>query len=87
MAEAARQREFKPALGKKAYEKLEGHARDRQTTPAARRRAPTFDDGWWSYVSKDLRDLFGPKPKAPWSRVYCGGGSKRKCRGVLRRDA
>ena len=47
--------------------------------------APDFFDGWWSYVSKDLRDLFGPKPKGAWSRVYCGGGSKKRCRAMLRR--
>ena len=46
--------------------------------------APDFFSGWWGYVSKDLRDLFGPKPKGAWTRVYCGGGSKRKCRAALR---
>ena len=44
---------------------------------------PSFDDGWWGYVSKDLRDIYGPKPKAPWSRKYCGGGSKQKCKAIL----
>ena len=47
--------------------------------------APDFSDGWWSYVSKDLRDLYGPKPKGAWSRVYCGDGSKQKCRKMLQR--
>ena len=47
---------------------------------------PSFDDGWWGYVSKDLRDVFGPKPKAPWSRKYCGGGSKTKCKAVLEKS-
>jgi acyl-homoserine lactone acylase PvdQ len=45
--------------------------------------APAFSDGWWGYVSKDLRDLFGPKPKARWSRIYCGGGSRKRCRQAL----
>ena len=41
--------------------------------------APDFDDGWWGYVAKDLRDLFGRKPQGRrCSRVYCGGGSKRE---------
>ena len=47
--------------------------------------APDFYDGWWGYVSKDLRDIFGPKPKGAWSRDYCGGGSKEKCRALLQR--
>ena len=45
--------------------------------------APDFYDGWWGYVSKDLRDIFGPKPKGALSRVYCGGGSKSQCRKAL----
>ena len=47
---------------------------------------PSFDDGWWGYVSKDLRDVFGPTPKAPWSRGYCGEGSKTKCKAVLEKS-
>src|SRR5436190_20307802 len=46
--------------------------------------APDFFSGWWGYVSKDLRDLFGPKPRGAYSSVYCGGGSKAKCRAALR---
>jgi hypothetical protein len=38
------------------------------------------------YVSKDLRDLFGPKPRGAWNRVYCGDGSKSKCRSALQRS-
>jgi acyl-homoserine lactone acylase PvdQ len=45
--------------------------------------APAFSDGWWGYVSKDLRDLFGPRPKGRWSRIYCGGGSRKRCREAL----
>jgi len=48
--------------------------------------APDFYDGWWGYVSKDLRDLFGPRPQAPYSRVYCGKGSKKRCRQALQRS-
>lgn len=75
--------EFEPALGKHLFGQLSGmlpigdHTRGEPT-------APDFFSGWWGYVSKDLRDLFGPKPKGAWTRVYCGGGSKRKCRAALR---
>jgi hypothetical protein len=75
--------EFKPTLGKHLYSKVQGmlpvgdHTRGAPT-------APDFFSGWWGYVSKDLRDLFGPKPGGAWSRVYCGGGSKAKCRTALR---
>jgi hypothetical protein len=75
--------EFEPALGKSLYKQTQGmlpvgdHTR---TEP----NAPDFFAGWWGYVSKDLRDLFGPKPRGAWSRVYCGDGSKSKCRAALR---
>jgi hypothetical protein len=38
--------------------------------------APDYDDGWWGFVSKDLRGR--------WSRRYCGGGSRAACRRALR---
>lgn len=76
--------EFKPALGGKVYSKLEEMVQTGSYTGGSPTE-PSFDDGWWSYVDKDLRDLFGPKPKAPWSRVYCGNGSKKKCRAMLQR--
>jgi acyl-homoserine lactone acylase PvdQ len=76
--------EFKPALGKKAFERLQGMLQIGDSVEGSP-HAPAFSEGWWGYVSKDLRDLFGPKPKKPYSRVYCGGGSKSKCRNLLQR--
>lgn len=74
--------EFKPALGAKAYADLEGMLETGSYTGGSPTE-PSFDDGWWGYVDKDLRDVFGPTPKAPWSRKYCGEGSKKKCKAVL----
>jgi acyl-homoserine lactone acylase PvdQ len=77
--------EFEPALGVKAYEKLEGMLETGSYTGGSPTE-PSFDDGWWGYVSKDLRDVFGPTPKAQWSRKYCGEGSKQKCKAVLEKS-
>jgi acyl-homoserine lactone acylase PvdQ len=77
--------EFKHALGGKTFSALEGVLETGSYTGDSP-RAPSFSDGWWGYVSKDLRDLFGPKPKGAWSQVYCGGGSKQKCRAALQRS-
>jgi len=77
--------EFKPSLGDKAFERLEGMLGLGSYTGASPRE-PDFESGWWGYVSKDLRDLFGPRPKAPFSRVYCGKGSKQRCRRALQRS-
>src|SRR5581483_5543527 len=75
--------EFEPALGKRAFRRLEGmlpigdHTR---TNP----NPPDYFAGWWGYVSKDLRDLYGPAPRGRYSRVYCGRGSRHRCRSALR---
>lgn len=76
--------EFEPVLGARAYGRLEGMVPTGSVVGGSP-QAPDYDDGWYSYVDKDLRDLFGPKPTAPWSRVYCGGGSKQRCRALLQR--
>jgi acyl-homoserine lactone acylase PvdQ len=77
--------EFKASLGGKAYERLAGMISTGDLTGGSP-DAPDFFDGWWGYVSKDLRDLFGPRPKAPYSRIYCGNGSKARCRKALQRS-
>jgi len=77
--------EFKPALGARAFERLQAMLAVGDRTGGSP-DAPDFYDGWWGYVSKDLRDLFGPRPQAPYSRVYCGEGSKQRCRKALQRS-
>ena len=76
--------EFKSTLGAKAFGKLEEMVETGNVVGGSP-KAPNYDDGWYSYVAKDLRDLVGPKPRGAWSRVYCGGGSKKKCAAVLQR--
>jgi acyl-homoserine lactone acylase PvdQ len=76
--------EFKPVMGHRAFERLEGMLALGDHTGDSP-QAPAFFDGWWGYVSKDLRSLFGPKPKGAYSRIYCGSGSKAKCREMLQR--
>lgn len=48
-------------------------------------RAPDYDDGWYSFVQKDLRGIFSARSvRGRWSRGYCGGGSRAACRRALR---
>ncbi|HEX7244916.1 MAG TPA: penicillin acylase family protein [Solirubrobacterales bacterium] len=77
--------EFLPSLGHRTFRKLEEMVQTGNVVGGSP-TAPDYDDGWYSYVSKDLRDLFGPRPKAPYSRVYCGKGSKKSCRQALQRS-
>lgn len=76
--------EFRPALGRRAFERLEEMIGIGDHTGGSP-QAPDFFDGWWGYVSRDLRTLFGPKPRRRFSRVYCGNGSRARCRAMLRR--
>ncbi|CAN5420800.1 penicillin acylase family protein [soil metagenome] len=77
--------EFKPTLGGKLYKQTQGLIDLGAPGFADPVTYPSFADGWYGFVSKDLRDTFGPKPKGAYSRGYCGKGSKSKCRRVLRR--
>jgi hypothetical protein len=50
--------------------------------------APDFADGWYGYVSKDLRDVVAANgattpPRGHYSQLYCGGGSFSACRQEL----
>ncbi len=76
--------QFRPALGARAFERLEGMLQIGDPVGGSP-RAPGFYDGWWGYVSKDLRSIFERKPRGALSRRYCGGGSKEKCRALLQR--
>jgi acyl-homoserine lactone acylase PvdQ len=76
--------EFKPALGARAFGQLEEMLKIGDHTGGSP-EAPDFLDGWWGYVSKDLRGVFGPKPRGAFSRKHCGNGSKRRCRAMLQR--
>jgi hypothetical protein len=44
---------------------------------------PSFDPGWYGYVSKDLRTELGMPVRGRYSREYCGNGSLRACRRSL----
>jgi hypothetical protein len=77
---------FTPVLGEDARRALEAllpMGEQRGGSPAP----PDFFGGWWGYVSKDLRTLFRIRPvparRARYSRVYCGRGSRARCRAIL----
>ncbi len=60
---------------------------DADLEPGRSPSAPAFSTGWYGYVHKDLRSLFTPrKVRGRWSRVYCGRGSRSRCRNALRQS-
>ena len=73
-----------PALGTDAYARLSAVLRPASVMAGDDPAAPDYDDGWWGFLSKDLRGIFDRKRiVGRWSRGYCGGGDKAKCRAAL----
>jgi len=80
--------EFLPALGGEAFGAVQGMLGFGAPSPGSGPSAPAFSDGWYGYVSKDLRDLLaanglGTTPKAAYKQLYCGKGSLEACRQAL----
>jgi acyl-homoserine lactone acylase PvdQ len=76
--------QFGATLGDPAYGALTTVLRPASVLPGDDPAAPDYDDGWWGFVSKDLRDIYQRRHvRHRWSRRYCGGGSKAKCRRAL----
>src|SRR3954471_12320793 len=73
---------FKPSLGDGPLTALRA-LNDYPALPSTP-TAPDYFNGFYSYVSKDLRDLTQRKKvRGPWSRVYCGRGSLKRCRSAI----
>jgi acyl-homoserine lactone acylase PvdQ len=47
------------------------------------RGANVWGSGWYGYVDKDLRAVFGMRERGRLSRRYCGRGSRTRCRAIL----
>jgi acyl-homoserine lactone acylase PvdQ len=80
--------EFRPALDNEAFAAVQSMQGFGAPEPGSQPAAPDFADGWYGYLSKDLRDVLaangqGPLPKAPYKRLYCGGGVLEACQHAL----
>jgi acyl-homoserine lactone acylase PvdQ len=75
--------EFASSLGPEAFASLQGMLAFGGPYPGGEPAAPDFADGWYGYVSKDLRAVVGSPPKAPYSQIYCGGGALSSCSQAL----
>jgi acyl-homoserine lactone acylase PvdQ len=78
--------EFEPALGPTLYRQLtdqltiDDPPNDGSGTPHV---GSAYDNGWFGYVDKDLRNLLGEPESGRFHRVYCGRGSLAACRAML----
>jgi acyl-homoserine lactone acylase PvdQ len=71
--------EFKPTLGNELYNTFVAGIHD-----APGHLGSAFQSVVYGFVDKDLRTILGEPVKAPYSRIYCGGGKLGECRSLLR---
>jgi acyl-homoserine lactone acylase PvdQ len=81
-----RQAEFRPALGGALYAQMLRMLEPNDPKETSSHSSPSFETDWYGQVLKDLQDLYGPKPRGRYSRIYCGGGSRAKCTTALRKS-
>ncbi|MBI5104963.1 MAG: penicillin acylase family protein [Solirubrobacterales bacterium] len=74
---------FESRMGPEAFKAVQALLPVGDEVEGADPNAPAFSQGWWGYVQKDLRATFNRKRPPGWSRRFCGGGSKAKCRAAL----
>ena len=76
---------FEPEMGADFFDAVHGVlAFDNEPNNHGDHLGSAYQDGWWGYVSKDLRRLLGQPASDGFSRTYCGAGSLTACRDALR---
>jgi hypothetical protein len=77
--------EFAPSLGSDLYDELTGaHEIDNTPNGDGAHLGSAYQTGWYGYAYKDLRRVLGLKMRQPYSKRYCGGGVRSRCRSALR---
>jgi hypothetical protein len=77
--------EFEPEMGTAFFDAVRAaHPFDNEPNNHGDHLGSAYQDGWWGYVSKDLRRVLGQSATDPFSRTYCGSGSLTACRDALR---
>jgi hypothetical protein len=77
---------FKPRMGAKLYRQMLVMLPPDAAHSAIFHEPPYWEADWWGYASKDLRTIFNRRsPRGAYSRKWCGGGSRKRCRRILRR--
>jgi acyl-homoserine lactone acylase PvdQ len=76
--------QFRPRLGATALKRLEkAVAIDNPPNNHGQHLGSAYQGPWFGYVRKDLRTVMHRKVKGRYGKVYCGKGSRRRCRAAL----
>jgi hypothetical protein len=79
--------QFEPGLGKRLFDAMVAvHGLDNHPNNGGDHVGSAWQDGWYSFVQKDLRAVLGRRVRGRWSRAYCGRGSLKRCRKALVRS-
>jgi Penicillin amidase len=77
--------EFKPEMGDDFFNAVRSMMHfDNDPHGGGDHLGSSYIDGWYGFVSKDLRKALGQPATDGFSRTYCGGGSLTACRDALR---
>ena len=77
--------EFEPVLGRALFREIQGmNELSNDPNNHGQHLGSAWQHGWYGYVIKDLRTLLKRPVRGRYSRLYCGHGSLRRCRGALR---
>ncbi|HEY6759836.1 MAG TPA: penicillin acylase family protein [Baekduia sp.] len=77
--------EFEPTLGTTIFDTLP-HEQDNAPNNHGDHLGSAYQEGWYGYVKKDLKDLLGEPVQEPYARTFCGGGDLATCRDALRQS-
>jgi hypothetical protein len=76
--------QFEPTLGKPVFDGVEAMlGLDNAPNNHGQHLGSAYQDGWYGYAEKDLRNVLGQRVRGRYSRRYCGGGRLSRCRSRL----
>ena len=76
--------QFKPAIGTDVFNRIDSmNGIDNAPNNHGEHLGSAYDDGWYGYINKDLRQVLGRRVRGRYSRSYCGGGDRKACRALL----
>jgi acyl-homoserine lactone acylase PvdQ len=76
--------EFQPTIGSDIFKQINSiNEVDNAPNNHGDHLGSAYDDGWYGYINKDLRQVLHKPVKGRYSRTYCGKGSRKRCRALL----
>ena len=77
--------QFAGSLGDGLLDRLtRAHQLDNTPNSNGAHQGSAYQEGWYGYAHKDLQRVLGRKVRQPYSKRYCGGGVRSRCRSALR---